>query len=366
MATRVATGEKAMDDVEKTWTLAINSVYLADCLHAVSSMPASSVDLVYMDPPFCSDRVYTSIRKEFGGFLSFNDQWEGGVTDYLSWMKERIIACRRVLKKSGSIFLHCDPHSSHYLKVAMDQIFGINNFRNEIIWKRQSGHNDAKQGSRHFGRIHDVILFYSRTSEPKWHSQYTPYPENYMKKVYRFVEPGTSRRYALGDLGGIGGREKSCPRYRFRGFTKYWRYNKRSMERLLRQGRIVQTNSRTQPKLKRYLDEMQGMECQDVWDNIHPVGNGERVNYPTQKPLKLIERIIRSSTDAGDVVLDPFCGSGSSAVASHNLSRNWIAIDSSFSACRMVRKRLQAFGVNAKIISLPSEKRFVSPISSSS
>lgn len=356
MATQLETQERNKELLEQIRAFVMNSVYLGDCLRAINSMPPASVNLIYMDPPFCSDRIYTSIRREFGHFPSFSDRWEGGITDYLSWMKDRIVACKRVLKKSGSIFLHCDPHSSHYLKAAMDEIFGVNNFRNEIIWKRQSGHNDARQGSKHFGRIHDVILLYSRSSEPKWHSQFTPYHQDYIKKVYRFVEAGTSRRYALGDLSGIGGPEKSCPRYRFRGFLKYWRYNRKSMERLWRQGRIVQTSSKTQPKLKRYLDEMQGMECQDIWDDICPVGNGERVNYPTQKPLKLLERIIRSSTDAGDIILDPFCGSGTTAVASHNLSRNWIAIDSSISACRIVRKRLQAIGVNAKIIGPPIEK----------
>ena|SRR5438552_7318724 len=125
------------------------------------------------------------------------------------------------------------------------------------------------------------------------------------------------------------------------------------MLRLVRQGRIVQTNPRAQPKLKRYLDEMKGMECQDIWDDISPVGNGERVNYPTQKPLKLVERIIRSSTNVGDVVFDPFCGSGTTAVASYKLSRNWIVVDSSISACRIVRRRFRAMGVEARIMSLP-------------
>jgi len=306
-----------------------------------------------MDPPFCSNRVYATSRKEFGTFPSFNDHWEGGISHYISWMIERLAECKRILRKSGSIFLHCDPHSSHYLKRAMDEIFGMNNFRNEIIWRRQSSHSDGRQGSKHFGRIHDVILFYSRTSVPKWHSQYTPYPEEYKKKAYRFVEPKTDRRYALGDLGGIGGKEKNCPRYKFRGFTRYWRYNRKSMHRLLRQGRIVQRNPKAQPKLKRYLDEMKGMECQDIWDDISPVGNGERVNYPTQKPLKLVERIIKSSTNEGDVVLDPFCGSGTTAIASHNLSRNWIVVDSSISACRVVRRRFRAIDVKARVVSLP-------------
>ena len=330
--------------------IALNAVYYSDCLLTMSSIPSGSVDLVYMDPPFGSNRTYTSTRKEFGRFPSFDDRWVGGITHYVSWMRERIVECNRILKKTGSIFLHCDPHSSHYLKTVMDQIFGMGNFRNEIIWKRQSGHNDGRQGSRHFGRIHDVILFYSRTIEPKWHHQYRPYAKEYTRKVYRFVEPNTSRMYALGDLGGIGGEDKSCPKYTFRGFTRYWRYSKKNMERLWREGRIVQTSPQAQPKIKRYLDEMKGLECQDVWDDINPVGNGERVNYPTQKPLKLLERIICSSTDVGDVVLDPFCGSGTSAVACQNLGRNWIAIDSSISACRLTGKRLRVAGVEAKII----------------
>jgi DNA modification methylase len=329
----------------------LNAVYYSDCLLVMSSIPSESVDLVYMDPPFGSNRTYTSTRKAFGSFPSFDDRWTGGMANYVSWMKERIIECERVLRKTGSIFLHCDPHSSHYLKAVMDELFGMTNFRNEIIWKRQSSHNDSKQGSRHFGRIHDVILFYSKTDELKWHPQYRPYTKEYTDKVYRFLEPKTSRMYALGDLGGIGGADKSCPNYTFLGFTRYWRYAKRRMEKLWRDGRIVQTSPRTQPKLKRYLDEMKGLEYQDLWDDINPVGNGERVHYPTQKPLKLLERIIRSSTDVGDIVLDPFCGSGTSAVVCENLRRKWIAIDSSISACRVTKKRLRADGVKVGIIS---------------
>jgi site-specific DNA-methyltransferase (adenine-specific) len=264
-------------------------------------------------------------------------------------MTERIAECRRILKKTGSIYVHCDPHSSHYLKVIADRIFGRNNFRNEIIWKRQSSHNDGKQGSKVFGKIHDVILFYSRTSDPKWRTQYKPYSEEYTNKVYRFVDPKTSRRYALGDLRGPSGIEKGCPRFSFLGFTRYWRYNRKSMIRLRKQGRIIQTTPTTLPKLKRYLDEMKGMQFQDVWDDIAPVGNGERVNYPTQKPIKLVERIILSSTDKSDIVLDPFCGSGTTGVAAHDLHRNWVMIDSSFSACRAAVRRLRALGVETKI-----------------
>jgi site-specific DNA-methyltransferase (adenine-specific) len=235
----------------------------------------------------------------------------------------------------------------------MDGIFGVNNFRNEIIWKRQSSHNDARQGSKHFGKIHDVILFYSRTTTFRWHSQFKPYSNDYKSRVYRFRDSKTSRRYALGDLRGPGGPDKGCPRYKFLGFTRHWRYSKGTMMRLWREGRIVQSNPKTLPKLKRYLDEMNGLELQDIWDDIRPVGNGERVSYPTQKPLALIERIIRCSTNRGNVVLDPFCGSGTLAIASHNLSRKWLAIDSSLSACRLMRRRLSKLGVKAEIVPLP-------------
>ncbi len=330
----------------------LGSICYSDCLLAMGTMPSESVDLIYMDPPFGSNRTFTSTRKEFGSFPAFDDRWSGGITHYNSWMQERMVECRRLLKKTGSIFLHCDPHSSHYLKVIMDETFGMNNFRNEIIWKRQSGHNDGRQGSKHFGRIHDVILFYSKSTAPKWHTQYRPYTEEYTRKVYRFIESNTLRKYALGDIGGIGGQDKSCPRYSFRGFNRYWRYSKKTMEKLWREGRVVQSGPRVQPKLKRYLDEMNGFECQDLWDDIKPVGNGERVNYPTQKPLKLVERIICSSTDIGDTVLDPFCGSGTVALACHKWGRKWIEIDSSISACRLTRKRLRQEGVTAQIVNL--------------
>src|SRR5207249_1112296 len=128
-----------------------------------------------LDPPFCSNRTYSVLSENNNELSSFSDHWEGGISPYLAWMADRISECRRLLRKSGSIFLHCDPHSSHYLKAVLDRIFGMNNFRNEIIWRRQSSHNDSIQGARHFGKIHDVILFYSRTSSPKWRPQYTPY-----------------------------------------------------------------------------------------------------------------------------------------------------------------------------------------------
>ncbi len=337
----------------------VNAVYFSDCLFVMRSLPAESVDLVYLDPPFCSNRNYSALVKGCSESLAFSDRWEGGIEQYTSWMTERISECRRILKKTGSIFLHCDPHSSHYLKVALDRVFGRTNFRNEIVWKRQGGHNDSRQGARLFGKIHDTILFYSKTSDLKWCAQYKPYSERHIERAYRFVEPGTSRRFALGDLTGPGGSDKGSPRFKFLGVTRFWRYNRRTMMKLYKQGRIVQTSNSTLPYLKRYLDEMNGVELQDIWDDIKPVLNSrERANYPTQKPVELIQRIIGSCTAPGDLVLDPFVGSGTTAVACHNLSRNWIAIDSSIKACRVTLRRLHTAGVMTKII-LPDSKQIV-------
>jgi len=320
------------------------------------SLPSESVDLIYLDPPFGSNRIYSIARGDNPGRILFSDLWDG-IGEYVDWMIKRIVECRRLLRSSGSVFLQCDPHSSHYLKVVLDRVFGSSNFRNEIIWKRQSSHNDSKQGAKHYGKIHDIVLFYSRTKNPKWNPQYRPYVEEYRTKAYRFVEPKTHRLYALGDLRGPGGPDKGCPRFKFLGVTEFWRYSHATMEELFRQGRIVQNSPGTLPRLKRYLDEMKGVELQDIWDDITPVGNGERSGYPTQKPRRLVERIIRSTTDIGDTVLDPFCGSGTTAIACHDLRRKWILIDSSANACRIAHKRLASAGIGANWVPYQSNAR---------
>src|SRR4030042_3194320 len=169
-----------------------------DCLTTSERFPDSSVDLIYADPPFFSGRSF-----DFQGH-EFADKWKG-IYEYANFMETRLREFERILKPTGSLYVHCDWHVSHYMKVLADSVFGYKNFLNEIVWRRQSSHNDARQGSRHFGRVHDTILIYAKSSKYVWNQQYTEYDEAYLKKTYRHIEPETNRKYALGDLTGPGG-----------------------------------------------------------------------------------------------------------------------------------------------------------------
>jgi DNA modification methylase len=327
----------------------VNKVFCADSRKFLKKIPDNFVSLAYLDPPFFSDRNYEVITKE-GISNSFSDKWSNGLNSYLDFMSEILIECKRILNDQGALYLHCDWHASHYLKVELDKIFGRRNFRNEIIWRRHNAHNDTKQGSKSFGRVHDVILFYSKSKDYTWNPMYQPYPEEYIKKYYRHVEPETGRFYAHGDLSGPGGRSKGNPRYRFLGVTRYWRFSKKNMLRLYREGRIIQTNKGTVPVMKRYLEEMPGLMLQDVWNDIESaqVTKKESTDYPTQKPTRLLDRIIQISTDPKDIVLDPFCGSGTTIASAFNLDRKFIGIDNNPGACKIARNRIRIRKISIK------------------
>lgn len=268
---------------------------------------------------------------------------------------ERIRECHRVLKETGSLYLHLDHHASHYMKVELDKLFGESNFINEIVWNRQIGsHSDAKQGAKHYGRSHDVILFYAKSDKYTWNQQYEPFSEDYVNKFYKFVEPGTGRRYQLGDITGPGGASKGNPHYEFLGITRYWRYGRENMEKLYKEGRIVQAKPGSVPRYKRYLDEMQGVPLSDVWDDVKRISQtSESLGFPTQKPESLLERIINSSSDPMDIVLDPFCGCGTAIVVAHKLGRRWIGIDVSPTACKLMAKRMRSVRAKITEIGLP-------------
>jgi len=260
-------------------------------------------------------------------------------------MRPRCVELARVLKKTGSFYYHCDWHASHYVKVMLDQVFGENSFVNEIVWKRQSAHSDAKQGSKHLGRVHETILLYARGAEYFFNHLYRPYEPEYLEKFYKHVEPETGRRYQLGDLGAPGGAapSKGNPHYEFLGITRYWRYSRERMQELYDQGRIIQTKPGVVPRYKRYLDEGAGVPIGTLWDDIKPIQSHdtERLGYPTQKPLKLMERILEISSQPNDVVLDAFCGCGTALVAAQNMGRQWIGIDVSPTSCRVMANRLR-------------------------
>jgi len=220
-------------------------------------------------------------------------------------------------------------------------VFGAPNFRNEIVWKRTSAHNDSRQGSRQFGRVSDTILFYVRSDANTWNQQYVPYDQAYIDRDYRRVDPD-GRRYRISDLSGPGGEAKGNPRYEFMGVTGWWRYSKEKMQQLYEQGRIVQTRPGAVPQYKRYLDEMPGVPVQNIWTDIPVINNrsSEMLGYPTQKPLALLERIVSASSNPGDVVLDPFCGCGTAIDAAQQLGRSWIGIDITHLSIGLIKHRL--------------------------
>jgi DNA modification methylase len=319
-------------------------VYCGDCLDQLSRLPDRCIDVIYIDPPFNSNRNYEVFWGESKEKRAFDDR-HASTQAYIDFMRPRCVEMARVLKATGTFYYHCDWHASHYVKVMLDQIFGESSFINEIIWKRQSSHNDAKQGSRHLGRVHDSIFLYASGRDYKFTHQYRPYDQSYIDSFYRHTEPDTGRRYRLGDITapGAGAPSKGNPHYEFLGVTRYWRYSKENMEKLYQEGRIVQTNPGTVPAYKRYLDEGKGVPLGSVWDDIGPVQGQatESLGYPTQKPLALLERILSLSSKENDIVLDAFCGCGTALLAAERLKRQWIGIDISPTACRVMAKRLR-------------------------
>ncbi len=362
-----------------------NQLYYGDNLEVLRRYVGdASVDLVYLDPPFNSRQDYNVLFAEKDGSRSssqihaFEDTWEwnhdsqrayeeiveagGRVADamrafhtflgnsdmmaYLAMMAPRLVELRRVLKETGSIYLHCDPTASHYLKILMDAVFGGQSFRNEIIWKRSHAHSDGKQGSQHFGRVTDTLLFYSKGDVSKWNVLHTPYDQEYLDRDYRRVD-ADGRRYRIDNLQGPGGAEKGNPSYEIMGVTRYWRYTKEKMEKLIDEGRVIQTKPGAVPQYKRYLDEMPGVPVQNLWADLPPLNNRskEMLGYPTQKPEALLERILKASSNEGDMVLDPFCGCGTTIQVAQKLNRCWIGIDITHLAIGLIKKRLSdAFG----------------------
>jgi DNA modification methylase len=365
----------------------LNRLYYGDNLEVLRThVKAESVDLVYLDPPFNSNRNYNVIfgkhlrhdNSEAAQIEAFGDTWvwtpatdeqyqdlisgalpnratdaiiamrslltENDAMAYLVNMAPRLVELHRVLKPTGSLYLHCDPTMSHYLKIIMDSIFGAENFRNEIIWKRTTAHSDHRQGSKHVGRIHDVILFYVKGGDAQTFNPITmPYDEKYVASKYPHTEEGTGRRYGLWDMTGPGGAAKGNPSYEVMGVTRYWRYSKQRMEQFITEGRVIQPRPGAVPRFKRYLDESPGVPLQDVWNDIDPINSqaAERLGYPTQKPLRLLERIVEMSSNPGDVVLDPFCGCGTTIDAAQKLGRKWIGIDVTYIAIDLITKRLK-------------------------
>ena len=275
-----------------------NVIYCGDNLIWLKQFPDKCIDLIYLDPPFFSNRHYEVIFNDGEEIRSFEDRWKGGINHYIEWMKERVFELHRVLKDTGSFYLHCDWHASHYLKVMCDSIFKENNFRNEIVWC----YRGAGYPKKDFGKRHDIILRYSKTND------------------YIFNLDDVREEYA------------EATKERF----KYYIGN-------VRDGKDFG------------VQELNPLGKQpDDWWQIQPIAPSanERLGYPTQKPEALIERIIKASSNKNDLVLDPFCGCGTTIAVAQRLQRKWIGIDVSPSACKLMKSRVSKFMGNNESIEI--------------
>ncbi|QYW07895.1 methyltransferase [Streptomyces phage RedBear] len=360
----------------------LNRLYYGDNLDVLrQNIADQSVDLVYLDPPFNSNRKYSLLFKEKSGEESqaqmeaFDDTWtwshdaealfldllnapttpnkvkdaldalrrllgDNDVLAYLVMMTARLIELRRVLRPTGSLYLHCDPTASHYLKVVLDAIFGPENFRGEVTWVRTTTHNDAKRWSPNA----DIILYYGRTDSVTWNPVHAEHRAEYIADKYRMTD-AQGRRYTLDNMTSPNPRPNLT--YEWMGHApppNGWRYSRETMLRLHDEGRIwYPEDKKKRPRLKRFLDEQPGPVVGNVWTDINPINSraAERLGYPTQKPIALLERIIEASTNAGDVVLDPFCGCGTTVDAAQKLGRRWVGIDVTTLAVDLIDARLR-------------------------
>lgn len=392
-----------------------NELYYGDNLQVLrDSIANESVDLIYLDPPFNSQATYNVLFKATSGEQSkaqieaFEDTWhwndsaetafdevmssgnsdvaeilralrsflkENDMMAYLTMMAVRLIELHRVLKTTGSIYLHCDPTASHYLKVLLDGVFGPSQFRNDIIWKRTGAHGGAKR----WGPVHDTIFFYSKSDSFSWNKAYETYDESYLDDFYRFIDEGG--RYRLVTLTGAGTRTGDSGKP-WKGIDpttsgRHWAVpisvlkeatpdvdlsnmsTQQKLDLLEAKGFIVWPARGKVPQYKRYLDESKGNHVQDVITDILPLSThaAERLGYPTQKPLSLLARIIQASSNEGDTVLDPFCGCGTAVHAAEKLRRRWIGIDVTHLAISLIEKRLtDAFpGITFEVHGTPKD-----------
>jgi DNA modification methylase len=324
--------------------------------HLLANGFRGKVNLVYIDPPFDSGADYVrkvSLRGpggvaklsgelySLGEQIQYTDIWAND--NYLQFMFERLSLLKELMAETGSIWLHCDPAQGHYLKCIMDEVFGSGQFINEVVWKRSDAHSDAGQGAKHFGAIHDMVLLFAKGDSYTWNDIFLPLPQSTIDKWYRHVEPETGRRYNKADATGPGGAVKGNPFYDWKGMTRAWRFSKKRMEELDQHGMLVYSET-GMPYLKRYLDESKGVPLQDWWDDIQMVRGFQRKgdsHYPTEKPEELIERVLAVSSNLGDVVLDCFLGSGTTAAVAQRLGRRWIGCDINKGAIQTTTQRLQ-------------------------
>ena len=348
------------------------AIFIHDNLEVMRGVNSASIDLIYLDPPFNSKRMFEAPIGSRAAGAAFKDAWtlddvkqewveqieddqpalaymitsagkshSEAMQAYLTWMTVRLLEMRRILKPDGSIYLHCDPTASHYLKAAMDAVFGAANFRSEITWKRTTTHSDAKN----WAAVNDIIFYYSGGPGFLWNPQHGKYDPDYVRRNYRHDDNDGRGPYTLDNMTSPNPRPNMM--YEWQGHPsppRGWRYSRETMTRLDNEGRIWYPDSKQKrPRLKRYLNEMPGRIMDNLWLDISPVHSQsrERTDYPTQKPLALLERIIKASSNPGDVVFDPFCGCATACIAAERLGRQWIGIDISAKAHELVIDRMR-------------------------
>jgi len=351
----------------------MNKLYYGDNLNVLRlHIPDESVDLIYLDPPFNSNATYNVLFSEQNGSRSaaqieaFTDTWrwdqaaaeayreateaggnvsralqafrtflgDSNMLAYLSMMAPRLVEMRRVLKETGSIYLHCDPTASHFLKMLMDAVFGVTNYLNEISWRRSNPKSHIKVN---FPNCRDVILRYAKTDHLIFNMIYAEHNPDYVAKAYRLRdERGCYQLLPLLNPND----DRPNLTYEFLGITRVWRWTKERMEKAYKDGIVVQAKPGAVPRYKKYLSDSKGRTVTDDWNDIQQVSGNEALGYPTQKPEALLERIIKASSNEGDMVLDPFCGCGTTIVAAERLKRNWIGIDITHLAVALMKVRL--------------------------
>lgn len=396
--------------------MADNALYYGDNLDILRRyIKDETIDLIYLDPPFNSQANYNVLFAEQNGsraaaqIHAFEDTWrwdqnaaktfeesveKGGdmarallalrsmlgdndMLAYLTMMTPRLVELKRVLKSTGSIYLHCDPTASHYLKILMDSIYDPKAFRSEIVWQRSSAHNDTSQGLKQPGHVHDSLLFYTKSESWTWNPLFIPYSKEYMNRRFKYsdtkgqykdadlsaAKPGGDTSYEWRVKRGQDAKWESdltdewrnpAPDREYKGVVppsgRYWAYSRTNMIQFATQDRLHYFST-GMPRLKQYVEEMEGIALQDVWTDIPPINAvaAERLGYPTQKPLALLERIIKVSSNEGDMILDPFCGCGTTIAAAEQLNRGWIGIDITHLAISLMKNRLRdSYGTKSK------------------
>ena len=325
----------------------LNSLILGDCLQTLQNLPSESVDLCYIDPPFFSNRNYEVIWGDKGEVRSFEDRWSGGVDHYIGWLKERVQEIHRILKPTGSFYLHCDWHADAYIRVyILDKVFGEGNFLNEITWVRKTGRGETNHKSKKFGTCTDNIYLYSKSKNYTFNSQFTFDAEGYKEYVDKFFKftDENGRKYRIADLSSPSPRPNLT--YEYKGYKppkNGWAISLEKMVQFEKEGRLhFPTKIDGRIQRRRFLDELEGKPVQNYWDDIGIVSarSNERIGYPTQKPEALLERIIKASSNEGDVVLDCFVGGGTTVAVADRLGRKWIGIDQSVQAIKVSEFRL--------------------------